>query len=181
MTRKGFGETWWGRAWIAALNQIDDSNRLPRGRNYANQGAVTETNVKNGVVLARVQGRRKSPYKIKIKLQPYSVEEMASIKYLIAENPVLAAELSLGKLPENLLAAMQAKGIGLLPTSWREINANCSCPDWANPCKHLAAVYYILANEIDKNPFILFSLKGMERDDLMGAAGFAMLDRKSVV
>ena len=177
MTRKGFGETWWGRAWIAALNQIDDSNRLPRGRNYANQGAVTETNVKNGVVLARVQGRRKSPYKIKIKLQPYSVEEMASIKYLIAENPVLAAELSLGKLPENLLAAMQAKGIGLLPTSWREINANCSCPDWANPCKHLAAVYYILANEIDKNPFILFSLKGMERDDLMGAAGFAMLEK----
>ncbi len=172
MARQTFGKTWWGKAWIEALRHIDYSNRLPRGRSYANQGAVRQIEVSDGAVLARVQGRRKAPYRITIRLEPFSPAGKDGIYRLIRENPVLAAELSLGRLPEALPAVMKQGGLRLFPVSWNEINADCSCPDWANPCKHLAAVYLILANEIDKDPFILFELRGIGRKELTDAAGF---------
>ncbi|MBS4022362.1 MAG: SWIM zinc finger family protein [Dethiobacter sp.] len=172
MTRQTFGKTWWGKAWIEALRHIDYSSRLPRGRSYANQGAVRQIEVGGGVVLARVQGRRKSPYRITIRLEPFSPDGKDGINRLIRENPTLAAELSLGRLPEALPAVMKERGLRLFPASWREISADCSCPDWANPCKHLAAVYLILAGEIDKDPFILFELRGIGRKELTEAAGF---------
>ena len=84
----------------------------------------------------------------------------------------MAAELSLGRLPETILEKLSAQNISLLPEEWDDISASCSCPDWANPCKHLAAVYYIIANEIDKDPFILFKLRALETGELLRAAGF---------
>jgi uncharacterized Zn finger protein/superfamily II DNA or RNA helicase len=178
VARQTFGKTWWGKAWIEALTHIDYSNRLPRGRSYASQGAVRDIEIKGDKVLARVQGRRKSPYRITIGLVPFATGDKDGISRLIGENPMLAAELFQGRLPETLPAEMKTQGLRLFPASWREISANCSCPDWANPCKHLAAVYLILANEIDKDPFILFELRGMERRELTGAAGFGEANKK---
>ncbi|MBS4021333.1 MAG: DEAD/DEAH box helicase [Dethiobacter sp.] len=172
MARQTFGKTWWGKAWIEALHHIDYSNRLPRGRSYANEGAVREIEISDCVVLARVQGRRKLPYRISIRLEPFSAAAKEAIRRLINENPMLAAELSLGRLPEALPAVMKDGGLRLFPAAWKEIKADCSCPDWANPCKHLAAVYLVLANEIDKDPFIFFELRGIGRKELTEAAGF---------
>ena len=173
VTRKNFGHTWWGNAWIEAMAQIDhDTNRLPRGRSYANGGRVQEIQICNGVVEAKVKGRQRKPYQVTIYLQKFTPEQFAKIQSCIAEDPAIASELTLGKLPEEMLDRLAQEKIFLLPTTWRELNANCSCPDWANPCKHLAAVYYLIANEVDKNPFILFHLRGMETNTLMQAAGF---------
>jgi len=173
VTRKKFGRTWWGNAWIEAMEQIDhDTNRLPRGRSYASTGRVQEIQICNGVVKAKVKGRQRKPYQVTIYLQKFTPEQISKIQSCIAEDPALASELTLGKLPEELLDRLAQENISLLPTSWQELNAYCSCPDWANPCKHLAAVYYLIANEVDKNPFILFHLRGVETRTLMQAAGF---------
>jgi len=174
VTRKKFGRTWWGNAWIEAMARIDhDTNRLPRGRSYANGGRVQEIQICNGVAKAKVKGRQPKPYQVTIYLQKFTPEQFAKIQSCIAKDPALASELSLGKLPQEMLDRLAQEKIFLLPTTWQELNANCSCPDWANPCKHLAAVYYLIANEVDKNPFILFHLRGVETNTLMQAAGFA--------
>ncbi|MBE3093574.1 MAG: DEAD/DEAH box helicase family protein [Actinobacteria bacterium] len=173
VTRKNFGRTWWGNAWIEAMARIDhDTNRLPRGRSYANGGRVQEIQICNGIVEAKVKGRQRKPYQVTIYLQKFTPEQFAKIQSCIAEDPALASELALGKLPQEMLDRLAQGKIFLLPTTWQELNANCSCPDWANPCKHLAAVYYLIANEVDKNPFILFHLRGVETNTLMQAAGF---------
>ncbi|MEW6771045.1 MAG: SNF2-related protein [Bacillota bacterium] len=178
-SRRSFGKTWWGNAWIEAMERIDyNTNRLPRGRRYAGGGMVKEIQVENGEVLARVKGSRPTPYRVKISLRKFDEKQKAKIKAVIAENPVLASQLSLGKLPEEMLAVLQNQKLRLLPASWKDLAASCSCPDWANPCKHLAAVYYLLANEIDKNPFIIFELRGVSAGELMEAAGFSAGETK---
>ena len=169
---KPFGRTWWGNAWVKAMERIDyNTNRLPRGRRYANNGSVLDIQIEGGEVLASVQGSRPKPYLIRIRLNEFKAGETKKIRDLVADNIAVAADLSLGKLPESMLDLLEKEGIRLLPRDWSEISARCSCPDWANPCKHLAAVYYIIGNEIDKNPFILFNLKGMVTADLCAAGG----------
>ncbi|MEW5920427.1 MAG: DEAD/DEAH box helicase [Bacillota bacterium] len=169
-----YGKTWWGNAWVEALERIDyNTNRLPRGRSYANAGRVSEIKLdENGRVRAKVQGRRSKPYRVEIKLAHFTAAQKNTIKSIIARDPSLASELSLGRMPQTLLGSLENHHIYLLPESWDDISGNCSCPDWANPCKHLAAVYYIMAGEIDKEPFMLFKLRNLETGELLQAAGF---------
>ena len=176
--RKTYGKTWWGQAWIQAMERVDyDSNRLPRGKRYANGGMVTEIIIKNDTISAKVEGSRRKPYDVKINLKKFTKAQTTRIKKNIATDPALASEMELGQLPPEILTLLESQKIHLLPTSWKDITANCSCPDWANPCKHLAAVYYIIANEIDKNPFLLFTLRGLGAADLLQAAGFVSLEK----
>ena len=180
MARQTYGKTPWGAAWIAAMEHIDyNTNRLPRGRAYANRGSVLSAEVAGEAVTAKVQGSRRTPYRVEIRLAPLNKPALESLHQTIAALPVVASQLSLGKMPDALLAGLQEKGVALFPQSWRDIQAHCSCPDWANPCKHLAAVYYILANEIDKNPFLLFQLRGVDKTELArnsGAAGDSLAE-----
>ncbi len=165
--RKKFGKTWWGGAWIEALEDIDsNTNRLPRGRRYAGQGMVEEINIKGGNIEAKVSGRRVKPYRETITLKSFSPGAKEKVLSIIKNTPALWGELSNGQLPEELLSLLEKEGIDLLPKDWDDLRASCSCPDWANPCKHLAAVYYIVGNEIDKDPFLLFQLRGMEKEKL---------------
>ena len=172
--RPEFGRTWWGNAWLEALQRIDYyTNRLPRGRQYARGGTVSGVVFEDCEVKAEVQGRRRYPYRVSIRFRPFTEKEKRKISAIIAGSPTLAMQLSLGRLPESLLQAMREAGVEPFPEGWDELAASCSCPDWANPCKHLAAVYYILANEIDKDPFLVFSLRGMAAAELSLAAGLA--------
>lgn len=171
-SNRPFGKTWWGTKWVEALERIDyDTNRLPRGRTYARNGSVREIEIRGGDVFAKVQGRRPKPYNIIIRLKRFSNPEIKKITETIASNPAVASELSIGTLPEMLLEILNEQSVYLLPKRWSEIEASCSCPDWANPCKHLAAVYYIISNEIDKAPFILFNLRGIATETLIESAG----------
>lgn len=163
-----YGKTAWGRAWIEALEEMDRySNRLPRGRSYANKGAVRTVRLDEKGIVANVAGSRPTPYKITIRFEKFSESDIRKIQKTIEEYPSIVYELGLGKMPELLLAALEQKGIQLFPAHWDDLDPNCSCPDWANPCKHLAAVYYIVANEIDKNPFLLFQVRGLTLEKLL--------------
>jgi uncharacterized Zn finger protein len=164
-----FGSSWWAKKWNNALASYGWSNRLQRGRSYARTGHVLEISLEPGLVEAKVSGSRPRPYKVKIEIDKLTPQEWESILEKMAEKAIFLAKLLTGEMPENIEEAFALAGTPLFPTSSRSINTNCSCPDYANPCKHIAAVYYILGQEFDKDPFMIFRLRGMEKDKLMEA------------
>jgi uncharacterized Zn finger protein len=165
--RKTYGNTWWGRAWIEALERID-SNRLARGKSYANTGKVLSLSVQAGRVTAKIKGSFYDSYQVRIELTPFTKPEIVRLQALVAQKSSVSIELGLGILPAALLDLLQKENLILLPSRWKDMKSSCSCPDSSNPCKHLAAVYYVLANEIDQDPFLLFNLKGVETAKLVG-------------
>ena len=160
--RKKYGITYWGQEWLNAFVGISDANRLPRGRTYANTGRARNIQIDGNKITADVQGSRRTPYKVVIEIPLFTQKETEQILELVQENPMYLSQLLNRELPINLNAACKKKGISIFPQSWREFEASCSCPDWAMPCKHLASVIYLVANEIDKNPFLVFELHGFE-------------------
>ena len=153
-----YGQTWWGGEWLKALSHIDYSNRLPRGRNYANKGAVTEITIKGRSIHALVQGTRRNPYKVTVKTPGFTDDEKNQLTGAIMENPLLLSRLLNRDLPPQLHRIATARNILIFPRRWDDLEMKCSCPDWAVPCKHLAAVINVIANEIDRNPFLVFKL-----------------------
>lgn len=166
MARIDFGHTWWGKRWLDALSDIDFENRLPRGKRYARNGSVVSIDPEGARVQARVRGTRPKPYSVTIDLWSFTESEKEKIVSLVKANPYYLAQLESRVLPPELEEDLNAAGIRLFPESWKSLSMKCSCPDWAVPCKHLAAVVYIIANEIDKNPFLVF---GLHDFDLIGA------------
>lgn len=160
--RPSFGNTWWSQQWLNALAHIDYDNRLPRGRAYANKGAVRGLEIDQGTIKAQVTGSRSSPYRVLIKTPALSKAHISKLLKEITGDPVLIARLLNRELDPALLEKAQALGISLFPTRWQDLTMQCSCPDWAVPCKHLAAVVYLLSREIDSNPFLVFSLRGVD-------------------
>ncbi len=156
MAYKTYGNTWWGKAWLNALHHIDYQSRIPRGLQYARNGSVLILENKKKFIYAEVQGRLSTPYKVRIKKIDFTEEEQQKIRKLILSNPFYLSQLGSRKLPHILLEELDKIGISLFPHSWKDMEAHCSCPDWAVPCKHIAAVVYLIANEIDKNPFLVF-------------------------
>jgi SNF2 family DNA or RNA helicase/uncharacterized Zn finger protein len=157
-----YGITWWGQQWLNSLNKIDYSNRLPRGRTYANKGAVLSIEIKYNTIKAKVQGSRPSPYNVTIKVPEFNKEQKTTLINLIKDNPQILSKLLNKEISPELDKLAQNREIKIFPETWMDFDMNCSCPDWAVPCKHISAVLYIIANEIDKNPFLLFNLHGIE-------------------
>jgi len=153
-----YGKTWWGQQWLNSLSKIDNSNRLPRGRTYANKGAVKNIEIETNAISAKVQGSAPRPYKVMVSVPIFTNNQKQELLEAILGNPTLLAKLLNRELPQELAKFAEEKNIPLFPKSWRDFPMKCSCPDSAVPCKHLAAVIYIIANEIDKNPFLVFQL-----------------------
>jgi uncharacterized Zn finger protein/superfamily II DNA or RNA helicase len=168
---KQYGSTWWGKQWLDALSHIDNSNRLPRGKTYANTGKVKDIVLEKQAIRAKVQGSAPKPYKVEISLLPFSDLQKRDILDTISANPFFLSKLLNRELPAALLDELKKVQVSLFPARWGEVKGQCSCPDYAVPCKHLAAVIYMTANEIDKNPFIIFSLKGLDLLPALQAAG----------
>ncbi|MFC0269767.1 SNF2-related protein [Kushneria aurantia] len=164
-----FGRTWWGQQWLAAFDGIDHSNRLPRGRRYANNGSVRSIHIDNGATSARVKGSRSAPYKVHIALPAFSDAEQRTVLDTVKADPVLLSRLLNRQLPPQVSSRLETQRIWLFPRSWRDLKAKCSCPDGALPCKHIAAVIYLIANEIDKDPFLVFTLHGLDLVDRLTA------------
>ena len=153
-----YGKTWWGQKWLETFNDIDDENRLPRGRTYANSGRTYDINLNGNIVTAKVKGSRPSPYKVKIIFTEFNKDTQENLKELISNSPIMLSQLLNKKLPIQILKNLEQAKIKLFPSSWREIDASCNCPDWAMPCKHIASVIYLLCSKIDNNPFTLFEV-----------------------
>ena len=179
--RKTYGNTWWGKQWLNALTSIDNSNRLPRGRTYANKGAARNIEISKNKITADVKGSQRRPYKIVVTIPPFSKKEQATIIEVVTANPIYLSKLLNRELPTELNAACSQQGVELFPKSWRDINGKCSCPDWAVPCKHLASVLYLIANEIDKNPFLVFQLHNFDLFKGLEKAGYTASGQKEIV
>jgi len=168
-TKRGqFGKNWWAQRWIAVLQSFGWSNRLQRGRTYARKGQVLNIDVHPGRVAARVQGSRRKPYSVRIEVAPLGDNEWGRAIDTMAGQALFAAQLLAGEMPPEIEEAFKAAGVSLFPTK-RDIEMSCSCPDWAVPCKHIAAVYYLLGEEFDRDPFLLFTLRGRTREQVMEA------------
>jgi len=163
-----FGRTWWGRAWVEALEQRArlDPNRLPRGRDYARSGAVGELILAPGEARARVQGRKTEPYEVRIRVRRFTDAEWDRVLTAISARLGHAAALLDGELPPQIAEDAADAGLDLLPGGG-EIGPRCSCPDDADPCKHSAAACYLVTDALDADPFVLLLLRGRTRDQVL--------------
>ena len=163
-----FGRTWWGRAWLEALEQRArlDPDRLPRGRDYARSGTVGELTLAPGEARARVQGRKTEPYEVRIRVRRFTDDEWDRVLAAISARLGHAAALLDGELPPEIARDAAAAGLDLLPGGG-ELGPRCSCPDDADPCKHSAAACYLITDALDTDPFALFLLRGRTRDQVL--------------
>lgn len=163
-----FGHTWWGRAWVDALEHATrlDPNRLARGRTYARQDRVTSLALEPGVVVASVRGSRRLNYRTHIDVRTYGDEEWARVVEAIAGRAGHTAALLDGDLEPGVVEDARAAGVELLPGRG-DLKPRCSCPDVAPTCKHAAAVAYLVAEALDDDPFQLFALRGRSREALL--------------
>ena len=159
---RAYGTTWWGKQWLQSLNQIDNANRLPRGKTYANKGMAHDLVREGNTITAKVSGSRPQPYKVSITVPPFTADEQLRLLQLINDHPLFLSRLLNHELPPDLNDACLAANIHIFPRRWTDLRGSCSCPDHAVPCKHMAAVLYLIANEIDKNPFIVFNLHNFD-------------------
>lgn len=162
--RGAFGSTWWGQRWLAVLESFDIGERLGRGRSYARKGQVLGLEIDAGRITAEVQGSRPRPYRVTIELGRIAPSDWQALARGLAKNLRIAAALMAGEMPPELEQAFRDAGLSLFPEEAEDLVTSCSCPDWSNPCKHVAAVYYLLAEELDRDPFLLLRLRGIERD-----------------
>jgi len=169
--RGAFGTTWWGKHWEETLKGFGINNRLQRGKRYARKGQVISIEVEEGQVTSKVQGSRSDPYEVTIRLKPYKENEWEEVVEAFRRQPYFAAALMAGEMPSGVEDVVARTGLALFPEREADLKTNCSCPDWSNPCKHIAAVYLLLAEEFDRDPFLLFRLRGMPQGALMDRIG----------
>lgn len=168
---KKFGATWWGQRWIEALERFgyEYAARLGRGRSYARQGRVHDLEVEGGVVRARVTGSRPTPYEVTIRVAPLTDRLWKAGIKAMAARAVFTARLLAGEMPQEIDEAFRSARSSLFPERARDLATDCTCPDWANPCKHVAAVHYVLGEAFDRDPFLLFELRGWSKDQVLAA------------
>ncbi len=167
--RGAFGKTWWASRWIAALEQLVNPARLARGRTYARQGQVVSLDVSAQGVKAVVQGSRPEPYQVSIEFKHLSDAEWERIIDAMSMEALYAARLLSGEMPEQIEDVFASVGTTLFPAQEGDMRTRCSCPDWANPCKHIAAVHYLLGERFDEDPFLMFLLRGRSQDEIVAA------------
>jgi len=164
--RGAFGRSWWARRWIAVLERLELGGRLARGRSYARRGQVLDIQVAEGSVTASVHGSRREPYAVTIGVDTLSAAAWRKVGRALCRQARFAAKLLASEMPEDVEEAFTQAGVSLFPAHRGELRTECSCPDWSNPCKHIAAVYYLLGEEFDRDPFLVFSLRGLSREGL---------------
>jgi uncharacterized Zn finger protein len=165
--RGAIAQTWWSERFIEVLESIGIGSRLQRGRTYARAGQVIELRVAAGTVAATVQGSRARPYRVRIGITAFDKSEWTQVSQALADNAWYTAKLLAGEMPEDIEDAFSSVGLSLFPASARELSMDCSCPDWEVPCKHLAAVFYLLAESFDADPFAILGWRGRDREDLL--------------
>jgi uncharacterized Zn finger protein len=171
--RGDFGASWWAKRWIAVLESFNIGARLGRGRSYARGGQVLSIDVGKGEVEAKVQGSRPSPYAVSIRLKVLADADWRKLIEVLSGQALFAAKLLAGEMPQDIEQVFGEAGLSLFPEKLRDLQTDCSCPDDSNPCKHIAAVYYLLGEEFDRDPFLLFRLRGLDREELMERLGSA--------
>ncbi len=160
---------WWAQRWLDLLDSYRFKKRLERARNYARQGNVLSIKFQGSKVLARVQGTEPEPYQVSLSLDPFTDEQWGYVIETMFQRAIFAAKLLAGEMPPNIEEVFTANGLSLFPFTLSDIHSKCSCPDKANPCKHIAAIYYQLGDRFSEDPFVLFQLRGRTKDQIITA------------
>ena len=155
--RGSFVQNWWAERWIKTLESFDMGARLSRGKSYARKGQVTAIKIEAGIVRAKVQGSSPKPYSVTIKVRTLTGSEWELLAEKLALKPIFAAKLLAGEMPEDIDSAFKEIGLSLFPEKLDDLETDCSCPDWSNPCKHIAAVYYLLGKNLTGTPSLSLS------------------------
>ncbi len=168
---KKSGSTWWGQRWVEALERMSSgySSRLTRGRTYARGGRTHDLVVEPGLVEAKVTGSRSTPYRVRISLSQLSASVWDAAIAAMAARAQFSAELLGAQMPRDIDDAFGSAGASLFPTASGDLQTDCTCPDWANPCKHVAATHYVLGEAFDWDPFLLFELRGRTKEQVLEA------------
>jgi len=169
--RGAFGQSWWAKRWIAVLESFDIGARLQRGRSYARRGQVLSVEIDTGKITAKVQGSRPTPYSVQINVRTLPKAGMEKLGRALSRQALFAAKLLAGEMPQDIETAFAEAKMSLFPDKLDDLQTDCSCPDWSNPCKHIAAVYYLVGEEFDRDPFLIFKLRGVDRDRLVELLG----------
>ncbi len=158
---------WWSQRWLELLDSYRFKKRLERARNYARQGNILSIKFEGSKVLAQVQGTEPEPYKVSLSLEPFSDEQWGYAIETMSQQAIWAAKLLAGEMPQNIEQVFTANGLSLFPFTLSEVRSKCSCPDKANPCKHIGAIYYQLGDRFSEDPFVLFQLRGRTREEII--------------
>jgi uncharacterized Zn finger protein len=165
--RGTIGDTWWSRRFIAVLESFGIGSRLQRGKRYARAGQVLSLEIVPGQVRASVQGSRTKPYRVFIETEVLTDSEWDEIEDVMASRAVFLARLLSGEMPDEIEEAFVESATTLFPASGDDLVSACSCPDWENPCKHIAAVFYLMAEAFDVDPFLIFAWRGRDKEALL--------------
>lgn len=160
---------WWAQRWVDVLESFGWRRRLERARNYARQGNVLQIEFKGSKVSALVQGTAPEPYKVSLSLDPFNDEQWQYVIESMSQRAIFSAKLLAGEMPQNIEEVFTANGLSLFPYMKFDIHSKCSCPDPANPCKHIGAVYYLLGDRFSEDPFVLFQLRGRTKEQIITA------------
>jgi uncharacterized Zn finger protein len=158
---------WWAQRWVDVLESFGWRRRLERARNYARQGNVLQIEFQGSKVSALVQGTAPEPYKVSLSLDPFDDEQWQYVIESMSERAIFSAKLLSGEMPQNIEEVFTANGLSLFPYTKFDIHSRCSCPDPANPCKHIGAVYYLLGDRFSEDPFVLFQLRGRAKEQII--------------
>jgi uncharacterized Zn finger protein len=160
---------WWAQRWVDVLESFGWVRRLARARNYAREGNVLKIEFQGAKVQALVQGTAPEPYRVSLSLDPFDDEQWQYVIESMAERAIFSAKLLAGEMPQTIEEVFTANGLSLFPLTKFDIHSKCSCPDPANPCKHIGAVYYLLGDRFSEDPFVLFQLRGRTKEQIITA------------
>ena len=167
------GRTWWGQEFIEAMQEFAEPGRLQRGRSYSSDHRILKFDIHNGRISATVRGNvnpyfgvyKEPKYRVSVELTPIPAEEWPKIVRHLSSKAGSVAKLLLNEVPDSIEESFTWLDYSLLPTGFHDFQSNCSCPDWSRPCKHIAGVCYRLSQHLDRDPFLLFELRGLSRED----------------
>jgi uncharacterized Zn finger protein len=166
---EGLGQQpWWVEQWMELIHGYRFKKRLERAWEYARSGNVTSIRFEGRRVHARVQGSGEEPYKVKLWLDVLNDEDWGYVLDALTQKARWSAQLLAGVMPQDIERAFAASGKRLFPFKLQEVRSECSCPDKANPCKHVSAVFYLMGDRFSEDPFVLFQLRGRTRAQLLG-------------
>lgn len=174
-----FGRTWWGEHWLQSLENVDYDNRLPRGASYARNGYVKDIKIKGNQIVAKVSGSRPRPYGVTIIVPPFFEDQIQRLIDEITKRPALISKLLNRELDPEILSIAERQELKVFPRQWTDFKMQCSCPDWAVPCKHLASVIYTISSEIDNNPFLVFEIHNVDLLSELKKRGINIPDKKT--
>jgi len=166
--RGAMAEQWWSKRFVEVLDTYGLGPRMQRGRRYARTGQLVSFSVELGKLLAEVQGSRRTPYLVTVHAPATSDAQWAEVDTALASRVKFAARLLAGEVPGELEEVFTAAGMALLPKRWSDVVARCTCPDDANPCKHIAATLYVFADRLDSDPWLLLEWRGRTREQILG-------------